>query len=380
MKIHLYALALLCLLTPWSSVGCGNDGQVVSGFDDETVDRLDAAVSEEMQGNDIPGVAVGVWMPGEGEYVVARGKANRESGEERDLDDPFRIGSITKTFTATAILQLVEEGKLSKSDRLSKWYPDFPNAEKITIEHLLRMQSGIADPDENPEQYDSPEEMIEASARLGGAFLPPGQRTEYTNVNYVILGEIVSKVSGNDTSDQIAHSILKPLGMENTTYPTDDDLPGDLRGYTYDFSTGELEDATSFNAAPAGGAGAMISNVSDLKTWAKALCSGKLLKPETHRAKLEAVPIEGLPDFVRYGEGIMQIGSFCGHAGGVPGFDSIMLYLAEEDATIIVNVNRSDPYAPPLAPALAEAVVEILLPKRAFQNSHDDLERMTALR
>ena len=183
---------------------------------------------------------VGVWVPGEGEYVVARGKANLKTGEERNIDDPSRIGSITKTFVATAILQLVEEGRLSKTDKLAKWYPDFPNAEKITIEHLLRMQSGIVDlTNEGFEQDSSPEAVIAASARLGGAFLPPGQRTEYRNVNYLILGEIISKVSGKDTGDQIAQSILRPLGLKNTIYPTNNDLPGDLHGYTYDFSTGD---------------------------------------------------------------------------------------------------------------------------------------------
>ena len=70
-----------------------------------------------MQDNDLPGVVVGVWVPGKGEYVVARGKANLKTGEKRDLDDPFRIGSVTKTFIATAVLQLVEEGKLSKTDK-----------------------------------------------------------------------------------------------------------------------------------------------------------------------------------------------------------------------------------------------------------------------
>jgi D-alanyl-D-alanine carboxypeptidase len=372
--VLLWLLALLC------SVGCGDDGQVVSGFDEETVDRLDAAIAQEMLDNDIPGVAVGVWVPGEGEYVVARGKANIETDEERSVDDPFRIGSITKTFTATAILQLVEEGKLSRSDSLSEWYPSFPNAEKITVEHLLRMQSGIADPGGDPEQYGSPEEVIEASARLVRGFKPPGQRTEYASVNYVILGGIVGKATGKDTGDHVARTLLEPLGLEDTTYPNGDELPGDLRGYTYDLSSGKLEDATAFNAAPSGGSGAMISNVSDLKTWARAVCGGKLLKPETQRARLEAVPIEGLPDFVRYGEGIMQIGRFCGHAGGVPGFDGIVLYLPEEDATVIVSVNRSDPYAPPRAPALAEAIVEIVLPRWDFQNSPDDLERMTAFR
>ena len=139
-------LGLLSSLALLSALGCANDGQQDSGFSEDTVQRLDRAIAKQMQEDDLPGVVVGVWVPGEGEYVVARGKANLKTGEQRDLEDPFRIGSITKTFTATAILQLVEEGKLSKTDKLAKWYPDFPNADKITIEHLIRMQSGIVEP------------------------------------------------------------------------------------------------------------------------------------------------------------------------------------------------------------------------------------------
>jgi D-alanyl-D-alanine carboxypeptidase len=357
-------LGLLSVLALLTSLGCANDGQGASGFPDATVERLDAAIAKHMQDNDLPGVVVGVWVPGKGEYVVARGKANLKTGEKRDLDDPFRIGSVTKTFIATAVLQLVEEGKLSKTDKLSKWYPDFPNADKITIEHLLRMQSGIVDPHEPFEQLSSPEEVIEATVRLGGAFLAPGQRTEYRNVNYLILGEIISKVSGKDTGDQIAQSILRPLGLKNTIYPTNNDLPGDLHGYSYDFSSGDLKDTTSFNTAPVGGAGAMIADISDLKTWAKAVCTCRLLKPETQRARLETEPIaiEGLGS-LEYGEGIAKGGKFCGHQGTTPGFSSDMWYLPEEDATIIVNVNRADDYGLGPSGPLTGTIARILFPK-----------------
>jgi D-alanyl-D-alanine carboxypeptidase len=192
-------LSLLCSYAFSLSSGCGNDAQGDgggdSGFSGETVRRLDGAIAEQMREEDLPGVVVGVWVPGEGRYVVARGKANLKTGEKRDLDDPFRIGSITKTFVATAVLQLIEEGELSRSDKLSEWYPDFLNAEKITVEDLLRMRSGIVDPpfEDIIGDFTSPRETIEASADLGGAFLPPGRRTEYSNVNYVILGEIVRR-------------------------------------------------------------------------------------------------------------------------------------------------------------------------------------------
>lgn len=361
-------LSFLCSYALSFSLGCGNDDQGAdgrgdSGFSAETVRRLDGAITKQMREEDLPGVVVGVWVPGEGRYVVAKGKANLETGEKRDLADQFRIGSITKTFVATAVLQLVEEGKLSKTDRLSEWYPDFPNAEKITIEHLLRMQSGIVGYEGEPEQYRSTEEVIEASAKQGYIFGTPGQRTEYSDINYILLGEIIRKVSGNDTGDQIEKSILKPLGMKDTVYPTNNDLPGDLHGYTLDLVTGELKEAKSLPLAPVGAAGAMISDVSDLKTWAKAVCTGKLLKPDTQRERLRTQHLSGEPDFSEYGEGIWKVGSFCGHPGILPGFNSQMWYLPEKDATIIVNVNRFDPSAPPPAAVLFETITKILFPK-----------------
>jgi D-alanyl-D-alanine carboxypeptidase len=361
-------LSLLCSYTLSFSSGCGNDeqggGQGVSGFSDETVRRLDGAIAKQMREDDLPGVVLGVWVPGEDRYVVARGKANLKTGEKRDLDDPFRIGSITKTFVATVVLQLIEEGKLSKSDKLSEWYPDFPNAEKITVDDLLRMQSGIVGPEGEPEQYRSTEEVIEASAKQGILFGTPGQRTEYSDINYILLGEIISKVSGNDTGDQIAKSILEPLGMKDTVYPTNNDLPGDLQGYTLDFSTGELKEAPSLPLAPVGAAGAMISDVSDLKTWAEAVCTGKLLETETQKARLQTKPLSGESGPLQYGEGIMRVGEFCGHSGRQPGFSSAMWYLPQKDATIIVSVNLEDPYDPS-SPTddLAVAVVKIVFPK-----------------
>jgi D-alanyl-D-alanine carboxypeptidase len=366
-------LVVVLLLAVVSFSGCGND-RATPHFSEDIVERLDTAIASEMKYSDLPGVVVGVWVPGEGRYVVARGKANLQTGERRDLKDPFRIASITKTFTATAVLQLVEEGKLSKSDRLSKWYPDFPNADQVTVEDLLRMRSGIAEPidekwwedyHENPLADISAEDMIERSANRGGRFATPGQRTVYTNVNYVILGEIVEMESGEDLGTHISQTILEPLDMENTIYPTDNELPGDLHGYFWDSSTGELEDMTNLNPAPFGGDGAMISDVSVLKGWAEAVCIGKLLEPQTHRARLQTRPIEGWSANEEYGEGIVKMGSFCGHPGVLPGFNSEMWYLPQKDAIIVINANRVDPNSTPPAHILAQTIIEILFPKYA---------------
>jgi D-alanyl-D-alanine carboxypeptidase len=367
---------MLVLLLALVVFGCGNDAQDNPHFSDDIVKQLDAAIAQEMKYSDLPGVVVGVWVPGEGEYVVARGKANLETGRKRDLDDSFRIGSITKTFVATAILQLVDEEKLSKSDKLSKWYPDFPNADQITIDDLLSMRSGLVDStsmekvwvwdayEKNRLDDISTSDVIERSAstsvQLG---YPPDQRTEYTNINYVLLGEIVEKVSGEDLGTYIDRNILDPLRMKNTVYPVEADLPGDLHGYHHDIGRLELVDTTIVNPAPIAGSGAMISDIWDLKLWAEAVCTGKLLEPETHRVRLQTQHLQGEPDFIGYGEGIMKVGSFCGHGGDLFGFNSVMMYLPQRDATIVISVNRTDPYDEPAAPALFQATTRILFPK-----------------
>jgi D-alanyl-D-alanine carboxypeptidase len=367
-------LVLVLLLTFVAFSGCGNDAQDDSRFSDDVVKQLDAAIAQEMKYNDLPGVVVGVWVPGEGEYVVARGKANLETGRRRTLDDPFRIGSITKTFVATAILQLVDRGKLSKSDKLSKWYPDIPSADQITIDDLLRMRSGLVESTSIEIFWDaykknrladiSTQDVIERAARTSDQLgYPPDQRTEYANINYVLLGEIVEKVSSDDLNTYITDNILKPLEMKNTIYPVEADLPGDLHGYHQDIDRLELVDTTVVNPAPIAGAGAMISDIWDLKTWAEAVCTGKLLEPETHRARLQTQHLQGEPDFVGYGEGIMTVGSFCGHGGDLLGFNSVMMYLPQRDATIVISVNRTDPYNEPAAVALFEATTRILFPK-----------------
>jgi D-alanyl-D-alanine carboxypeptidase len=113
------------------------------GLPAATVAALDDAIAKAMTDGNLPGLAIGIWAPGEGDYVVARGKADLATGLPRLVEAPFRIGSITKTAVGTVILKLVEAGQLSKTDMIEKWYPDFPKANEITIDDLLRMRSGI---------------------------------------------------------------------------------------------------------------------------------------------------------------------------------------------------------------------------------------------
>ena len=320
-------------------------------FSAENLHKLDRTISQVRKDENLPGVLVGVSVPGEGEYVSAQGSANLDTGTKPQPGDQFRVGSVTKTFVATAILQLVEEGELRKSDTLSKWYPDFPNADEITVDDLLRMRSGIPHywTEETLKQYyDNPQEnvtnedIINATAAKADQFEPPDQKTEYSDTNYNILGAILEKVSGNDIATQLDQSIISPLGLQNTYYPTDDELPGGLHGYGLDPESGEVEDKTILNPAPSDGAGAMISDISDLAVWARALYKGDLLTPKTQQARLEVQRGEGVSESSGYGEGISKLGSLWGHGGTIAGFSTDMWYLPEEDATIVISVNRCD--------------------------------------
>jgi D-alanyl-D-alanine carboxypeptidase len=332
--------------------------------------QIDQTIDAEMQSLNLPGVAVGIWIPGRGEYVTAKGKADMDTGLARDTSSRFRIASITKTFTATAVLILADEGRLSVTDKLEKWYPNFPKADQITVDHLLRMRSGIYDSagvDLVPEYFANPtatltaEDMIARAAAHGSESIEPDTRTVYTNVNYILLERIVEKVSGQPLGGFIHERILTPLRMSRSLYPTNDSLPGPVHGYSASRS-GVLTDKTTLNPAIPGGAGAMISTLDDLRVYARALVTGTLLKPATQQTRLQGSSTDTAPAFVRYGQGIVQIGKFYGHNGTIFGFSSEMWYLPEKDAVVVINVNRLDEDDESKSSALFFKLAKILFP------------------
>lgn len=356
LKIRLFTLGFLALTV----TGCGDSGEavVISSnasnpiFPAQTVQQLDDIVRVQMAEKNLPSVLVSVHVPGQGDYVAARGLANLQSGAPRNTEDPFRIASVTKTFTATAIYILADQGKLSTSDPISKWFPTFPQAGQTTINDLLRMRSGIPDYAAPPFLSDyfndpfmdlSEDEMIAISAGRVDQFTPPNQVTSYRNINYILLEQIVTMVSGMSTQDFMQQTIFGPLGMTHTLYPTTQtSLGGSNRGYSYDAATGQFLDKTLLNPRPAGGAGAIISNLSDLEIYARALGEGTLLKPATQAQRLQSFQFENAPEFVRYAGGMETLGDWVGHNGTIFGFSTEMYYLPAHKATIIVSVNRLD--------------------------------------
>jgi len=315
--------------------------------------QLDDLIGSIMLKNNLPGVVVGVWVPGEGNYLKAFGKANLETDSKRQFDDVFRIASITKTFTATVVLSLVDDGLLSTSDFLSKYLPDFPKAGNITIRNLLRMRSGIVDYADSSileEWYKDPHKdypldtLIDTMASHGNEFTAAEQETVYCNGNYTILAKIVEIVTGDTFINLVNKKVFQPLELNNSSYPKPNNytLESNNHGYSWENSTSSFIDNTELNTSCGNAAAAIISNMNDLEKYARALYQGTLLSEETQAKRLETEVFKDAPPFLQYGEGIIKQGEFYGHNGTIFGFSTEMFYLPAEDAVIVINVNRLD--------------------------------------
>jgi D-alanyl-D-alanine carboxypeptidase len=312
--------------------------------------RLDREISAIVQRNNLPSVALTVEVPNRGRYTFVDGYANLETKLPRTLQQPFRIASLTKPFAATAILALVDRGLLKKTDTISKWYPNFPNATKITIDDLLRMRSGIPAPNDDEvleRVYNAPltsapslEQELASYSRLRNEFVTPNTIGVYTDFNYDILAGIVRRVTGHDIGWLITQNVISPLKLSKTSYPYGTSIPGPLRGYGWNPATKRFDDKTLFNPPLAGAAGAVISDIPDLLTFLRALCVGGLLQPETHAAQLRGQPLQHTN--ANYGEGVAVGSGVCGHSGTINGFSTDMYYVAAANASFVISVNRLD--------------------------------------
>jgi len=319
-------------------------------FSARVTQRLDAAITRIARENNLPSVAVGVRVPGRREYRFVTGSANLQTHAARKYAQPFRIASVTKAFVAAAVLQLVDRGRLRKTDLLAKWFSSFPNARLITVDDLLRMRSGIAAPSDDEvlaAVYDHPlqqaptlAQMMATSAKLRAQFKKPNTEGVYTDLNYYILGGIVQKVTGKDIGDVITTNIIRKLDLHETSYPVGVNLPGGLHGYGWNPRTRRFDDKTQFNPALAGAAGAIISSIDDLQTFMRVLCRGGLFTAATQRTMLDGQPLAGTA--TRYGEGVISNPGICGHSGTINGFNTDMYYLEKPDAALVVTVNRLD--------------------------------------
>ncbi|MER6099652.1 serine hydrolase domain-containing protein [Streptomyces sp. NPDC001728] len=355
--------------------GYGEDDLSTGGFGPELTARLDRTIEDVRRKAGIPGVVVGLWMPGKGRYVRATGVADTRTGQPMPVDTRIRIGSETKTFTVTALLRLVDEGKIRLDDPISDYIRGVPNGDDITLRHLAEMRSGLfpytADPDfvhdllSRPERPFNPWEAVSYGYRHANTFAP-GAKFQYSNSNLVLLGLVVEKVSGRPLGKFLHERVVRPAGLRHTFLPKGAEFPEPhARGYTDQTLTGKVADATDWNPSWAWAAGGMISDLRDLRHWAKVLATGELLSPAAQAQRLKTLPT-GFPG-TTYGLGILETNGWIGHNGSIPGYETVTVYLPSQKATLVVMIN-TDSLSQGQEPStlLARAITSVVTPKNVY--------------
>lgn len=297
-----------------------------------------------------PGMMISITQGDKVIYEKAKGLASIDPRSDMLISQRFRIGSLTKTFTATVLLQLVDEKKITLDESIEKYFPDVPNAKNITVRMLGDMTSGLYNYSEekafgdsmlaNPKRKWKPEELIAVSLR-NPVYFEPGKGWHYSNTNTTMLGIIIEKITGNTLPNEIKTRIVDKLQMRQTDFAEVPELWGSYpRGYGEDDATWVyplVDVTTKYDPSWAWAAGAMVSTIEDLKLYLKAMTEGKLTSKESHAERLKW----GLnkPD-IKYGFGIFEVGNgYFGHNGSYPGFHNISVHSPEKNITAIVFYN-----------------------------------------
>ncbi|MGY0237056.1 serine hydrolase domain-containing protein [Longispora urticae] len=348
----------------------------------------------------VPGAVVMITSRDRGDWTETFGKRALTGDLRVTAQDHFRIGSNTKTLTGTVILQLVQEGKLALVDPVSKYRPDVPNGDNITVTQLLDMRSGLynysedeqfnVQLDTNPGRVWKQEELL-AIAFGKQPYFAPGAGFHYSNTNTILLGLIIEKLTGRPLQDEFRTRIFEPVGMPETRMPVIDDvaIPAPHpQGYLFGTNVSTLTDAalpaaeqaaakagtllptdhTSDNPSWTWAAGGAISTAGDLTRYVKALVGGGLLNAATQKIRIDSVqPSDPAnPGGAGYGLGIAKFGPLYGHDGQLPGFNSFMAGDPVRDVTVVVLTSlTAGPDGRQPANILAMAIIRALYPEPA---------------
>ncbi len=318
----------------------GRDFILGGAFSDSIHARLEAAAQQGATLTAAPAITMAI--------------ADQRGFYERPSDKLLYWASVGKAFTATAVLQLVEEGKLRLDDPLSRWFPQFPNAKLITIDDLLLHTAGVFSANEDlvarkEPRYRSPNESVAIAARHGAMFCP-GEHWRYSNTGYTMLGEILAQVEGRPYAEVVTQRIVKRLGLTRTRLATLDDAQLDVAPLTPKDGS-----APNLNPAWAEAAGSVVASAGDMLRFWHALLTGKLLSIEATTRRFERLyPMFDSGTF--YGQGVMVYDVpgllWLGHSGGTAGAKAVVAYSPSDRAFVAVALNTDGP---------AEAVANLLL-------------------
>lgn len=329
-------------------------------------ERVRAHLDSLREGGRFPGATVGVTLPDGRSFGVAVGLSDTASGRPMRPEDRMLQGSVGKTYVAAVALQLVSEGRLGLDDPVARhlghldWYARVPNARDITVRMLMSHTSGVEryelkpaftrDLSANPDKVWTPEERI-AYVLGDSAPFAAGAGWVYSDTNYILLGMILERVTGNALYDEVRRRVLEPLSLRNTVPSDRRVIAGLAQGYAgpnNPFGGGDamlVDGRFIVNPQFEWAGGGFASTAEDLARWAKLLFEGKAYDPALLAAATAGVPARGLGQGARYGLGAIiwptPLGPAHGHSGFFPGYLTEMRYYPEHGFAVALQVNTS---------------------------------------
>jgi D-alanyl-D-alanine carboxypeptidase len=330
-------------------------GQINLEVDEHTQAKaaLQNLLDQQVENQGILGMVMAVRLA-DGTVIWDTSGYTSPSGKERwSANTASQISSVTKTFTAVVVMQLIEEKKLSLDDPVDTWFPEQPDGDEITVRMLLSHTSGLAnytttfgtDLEKWTREW-APEDLIAEANKAGPVGVPGSSAAHYSNTNYIMLGLIIEKVTGNSWAHEVESRIIKPLGLKDTTFVKEDMWNGSVvLGYTKT-SDGYLSllDLPSYpHASTAWAAGGMVSTASDLMTFASALFDGELVSRETLAIMAQSMGTEGERAWA-LGGGVTEVAGHKGFGmgGDTTGYHAFFIGILDSKLVVTALVNTEE--------------------------------------
>jgi D-alanyl-D-alanine carboxypeptidase len=379
------AVAALCALV-LPGVAAADQAKGEKPFSPALQKKLDKALDASFATTVAPGAIVGVWVRGHG-WTATRGTTRLGAKVTPTLAEHTRIGSVTKTFTGTVILQLVDEGKLRLDESIQKWFPQAPEAANITIRELGNMSSGIdtytADASIVSRYFADPTKTWKSSELIAAGLaqprkFPPGEGFFYSDTNTLMLAKIAEAVTGKTIGALLHERLFAPLGLTGTSFPSTSQLPRPFwNGYTEQEANGStMRNSTNWSPTLAGAAGQIVSTLPDLHRWAVALGTGSLISTAAQQQRLKPNPASAAGGRA-YLFCLGRDHGWLTHTGDIPGFNTTVSYLPKAKAAVVVLTNTDaeaedaqagEPALP--APVILSALAKVITPGNVPSGTH----------
>ncbi len=373
-----FSLLLVSLLSVTIlSLGCGQK-MPSSSFDTATIASLNKIMTDARASSSAEGIMLGVWAPGKGEYLAVNGTSEITTRSAMDTTKLYRIGSLTKTFTTTVALQLVDEGLISLDDTVDKYITGVPSGDVITLKMLFNHTSGLPNYTTSVPFWETfitdrhhvftPQDLLDLAFVLPMTSAP-GAEYHYSNTNTTILGMIIEKVNPqHETLAQaVTRRVIKKIGLQHTTFATLETFP---EPYIHGYQMNAIpEEWDIYNPSWMWAAGAIISNMSDLRTYIKSIVenNASLLSSsmQTRRLNDDFVGIAAGYPGLQYGLGWARYGGFYWHDGATYGYHNIAAYDPTTGTTVVAIMN-TEPTDGTACLSILVNVIKLIYPTRVF--------------